>query len=346
MPGRYNTLAHAVGGTMTRWAGWSWRFREDDFRVLSTRGRGAGRGARGLAGLVRGARALLRAGRARVRRLRARRRESVHAAALGAVSEPAASAAALEPDLRARRQARRPASVSGADRDQSAALRRTRRLHLGRRLPGLRLHDPREGNLAVRLHPARARHRAARSARPRARLRAAGGRRRPRARRALSRCAGPRAGGARASRRGVVRRDGLAAPAAALALGEVSERARQLERPRRPAPDLPPPRGGAAGDGRAGARRHRHRGLSRDRRLARERSRSAASSAAAWWPRSTPSRASRSATRSRARAIPASRAAGARRSSATCASSRARSRSAASSRICRWRRTASISTPT
>jgi choline dehydrogenase-like flavoprotein len=38
-PGRYNQLAHAVGGSMTRWSGWSWRFREDDFRVLSTEGK-------------------------------------------------------------------------------------------------------------------------------------------------------------------------------------------------------------------------------------------------------------------------------------------------------------------
>ena len=42
VPGRYSTLAHAVGGTMTRWSGWSWRFREDDFRVLSTEGAVAG----------------------------------------------------------------------------------------------------------------------------------------------------------------------------------------------------------------------------------------------------------------------------------------------------------------
>jgi choline dehydrogenase-like flavoprotein len=41
-PGRYNQLAHAVGGSMTRWSGWSWRFREDDFRVLSTEGPLAG----------------------------------------------------------------------------------------------------------------------------------------------------------------------------------------------------------------------------------------------------------------------------------------------------------------
>jgi choline dehydrogenase-like flavoprotein len=41
-PGRYNPCAHAVGGTMTRWSGWSWRFREDDFRVLSSEGPLAG----------------------------------------------------------------------------------------------------------------------------------------------------------------------------------------------------------------------------------------------------------------------------------------------------------------
>jgi choline dehydrogenase-like flavoprotein len=41
-PGRYNPVAHAVGGTMTRWSGWSWRFREDDFRVLSHEGQVSG----------------------------------------------------------------------------------------------------------------------------------------------------------------------------------------------------------------------------------------------------------------------------------------------------------------
>ena len=41
-PGRYNQVAHCVGGTMTRWSGWSWRFREDDFRVLSSDGAVAG----------------------------------------------------------------------------------------------------------------------------------------------------------------------------------------------------------------------------------------------------------------------------------------------------------------
>ncbi|MGH0035813.1 MAG: GMC family oxidoreductase [Myxococcota bacterium] len=40
--GRYNQMAHAVGGSMIRWSGWSWRFRPDDFRVLSTEGALAG----------------------------------------------------------------------------------------------------------------------------------------------------------------------------------------------------------------------------------------------------------------------------------------------------------------
>ncbi|MEE9608191.1 MAG: GMC family oxidoreductase [Myxococcota bacterium] len=42
VPGRYNQLAHCVGGSMTRWAGWSWRYREDDFAVLSKEGPVAG----------------------------------------------------------------------------------------------------------------------------------------------------------------------------------------------------------------------------------------------------------------------------------------------------------------
>jgi choline dehydrogenase-like flavoprotein len=40
--GRFNYVAHCVGGTMTHWAAWSWRFRPDDFNVLSTVGPVAG----------------------------------------------------------------------------------------------------------------------------------------------------------------------------------------------------------------------------------------------------------------------------------------------------------------
>ncbi len=40
--GRFNMTAHCVGGTMTHWAAWSWRFRPDHFRVLSTDGPLAG----------------------------------------------------------------------------------------------------------------------------------------------------------------------------------------------------------------------------------------------------------------------------------------------------------------
>jgi choline dehydrogenase-like flavoprotein len=40
--GKFNMTAHCVGGTMTHWAAWSWRFRPDDFRVLSTDGPVAG----------------------------------------------------------------------------------------------------------------------------------------------------------------------------------------------------------------------------------------------------------------------------------------------------------------
>lgn len=36
--GRFNAIAHCVGGTMTHWAAWSWRFRPDEFKVLSTEG--------------------------------------------------------------------------------------------------------------------------------------------------------------------------------------------------------------------------------------------------------------------------------------------------------------------
>ena len=40
--GRFNLTANCVGGTMTHWAAWSWRFRPDDFKVLSTEGPLAG----------------------------------------------------------------------------------------------------------------------------------------------------------------------------------------------------------------------------------------------------------------------------------------------------------------
>lgn len=40
--GRHSQIAHCVGGTMTHWAAWSWRFLEDDFEVLSKEGAVAG----------------------------------------------------------------------------------------------------------------------------------------------------------------------------------------------------------------------------------------------------------------------------------------------------------------
>jgi choline dehydrogenase-like flavoprotein len=40
--GRFNAIAHCVGGTMTHWAAWSWRFRPDEFKVLTTEGPLAG----------------------------------------------------------------------------------------------------------------------------------------------------------------------------------------------------------------------------------------------------------------------------------------------------------------
>jgi choline dehydrogenase-like flavoprotein len=40
--GKYNMTAHCVGGTMTHWAAWSWRYRPDELRVLSNEGPLAG----------------------------------------------------------------------------------------------------------------------------------------------------------------------------------------------------------------------------------------------------------------------------------------------------------------
>ncbi len=40
--GQFNMVAHCVGGTMLHWSAWSWRFRPDEFRVLSEEGPIAG----------------------------------------------------------------------------------------------------------------------------------------------------------------------------------------------------------------------------------------------------------------------------------------------------------------
>ncbi len=36
--GRFSQIAHGVGGTLTHWAAWSWRFRADEFRIRSVEG--------------------------------------------------------------------------------------------------------------------------------------------------------------------------------------------------------------------------------------------------------------------------------------------------------------------
>ena len=40
--GSFSLISHCVGGTITHWDGMSWRFRPDEFRVLSTEGPVAG----------------------------------------------------------------------------------------------------------------------------------------------------------------------------------------------------------------------------------------------------------------------------------------------------------------
>ena len=40
--GRFSHIAHCVGGTITHWAAWAWRFQPDDFEVLSKEGPLAG----------------------------------------------------------------------------------------------------------------------------------------------------------------------------------------------------------------------------------------------------------------------------------------------------------------
>ncbi len=41
-PGKIADIGHCIGGSMTHWAGWAWRFRPDEFKVLSTEGPVAG----------------------------------------------------------------------------------------------------------------------------------------------------------------------------------------------------------------------------------------------------------------------------------------------------------------
>lgn len=38
LQGKFNNLAYCVGGTITHWGAWTWRFREDEFKVRSTEG--------------------------------------------------------------------------------------------------------------------------------------------------------------------------------------------------------------------------------------------------------------------------------------------------------------------
>jgi choline dehydrogenase-like flavoprotein len=40
--GAFSHIAYCLGGTMTHWSGWAWRFRPDEFKVLSTEGPVAG----------------------------------------------------------------------------------------------------------------------------------------------------------------------------------------------------------------------------------------------------------------------------------------------------------------
>ena len=188
---------------MTHWAAWSWRFRPDEFRVLSTRRAGGGREPRRLADLVRGARAVLRAGRDAISASRARPARTRSSAPRrkgypNPPHPPRTSSAALR---RRGPQARLP-SLPGAGRDQLAPLRRASALLLRRRMSRLRLlrSTPR-GRPSRSRSRGRSRPASSISARTRGVFEIPLGTRRARARRALSRRAGARAGGARAAGR-------------------------------------------------------------------------------------------------------------------------------------------------
>ena len=283
---------------MTRWSGWSWRFREDDFRVLSAEGPLAGAASRTGRSRTRSWRlsttapSASSASRASPARTPSRRRAPTpypnppHPPRRSSlIFERGAKAAGLHPF---------PVPIA----INSGSVRRARRLHLGRRLPGLRLRDPRQSHFAVRLHPARARHREGSICARRARVfeLSVGKDGRVRERRAIS------------TRRAASRR---CAPAHFVV---------SAARSARPTCCCSPARG-AFRDGLANSSglvgrhltMHHHAavrlvmdepalgvtgidGLPRGRRLARERSEARLHPRRRGRPRSTPSRASRSAT--------------------------------------------------
>ena len=113
------TIAHCVGGTMTHWSGWSWRFRPDEFKVLSTEGPVAGREPRRLADLD----------YAELEPFYERaewdfgvsgdgRRESVRAPRKKGYPNPSHPARLSSPVVRRAARKRRASSVPGAGRDQ------------------------------------------------------------------------------------------------------------------------------------------------------------------------------------------------------------------------------------
>ena len=298
VPGRYNTVAHAVGGTMTRWSGWSWRFRGDDFRVLCERGRG-GRERRSPDWPV---------SYAELEPFYARAEREFGVSGLAGANPftPPRSGPYPNPphpprlsslvfERGAKRAGLHPFPVPIAINPQPYNGRAG--CTWGGACQGFGCMIHAEGNFVVCLHSARARQRTARSARAGARVRAAAGPDgRVRGARYLDGQGHEQEVRARPRRRGVTARWARRTCCCSRAPGSFQMDLPASSGARRPAPDLPPPRRRHASVmdepalGVAGIEVYRaiddwhasdpKRGFIR---------------AAAWWPRSTPSRGSRSA---------------------------------------------------
>jgi choline dehydrogenase-like flavoprotein len=131
--GRFNSVAHCVGGTMVHWSAWSWRFRPDEFRVLSEEGPVEGAS---LADWP----------------IDYEEMEPYYERAEWA-PESSSPGPERQPSVQGGRQEAGLSSLPHPDGDQLPTLRRPARLHLRRRVRRLRLPDRRQGDDVRRVAP-------------------------------------------------------------------------------------------------------------------------------------------------------------------------------------------------
>ena len=143
--GEVNSIPTTVGGGGTHADGKVPRFREEDFRLLSTYGPQDGAARRRLAARLRRARAVLRRGRAGHRRRRPGRGQSLRRLAVGPLPHAAGCADVRRRAVVGRGREGRAPSLRGADRGQQHRLRRAAGLQQLRLLRLLRLPHPRQG---------------------------------------------------------------------------------------------------------------------------------------------------------------------------------------------------------